>query len=234
MSEDDEPGFIKRRILPWFHFPGTDSDDKSYYTGHMEEKFGEIDDIWSEFHLFQNEWVEIENRVDWYQSPNVPSIYENHKYIFKQNMGVGRPDERYYEENVDSNEFKSRMHAVEELPSGRGKLRIVPTINTKSPPSGENNFCYVEYFVRTQLKYDMPSGITFLPRVLAYPMNRFMKWVFFLYMAEHMVDYDGEYARERAAEYFQYIRKYHGEEPTQTKTRQAEFKPVPEEGIFFQ
>jgi hypothetical protein len=48
-----------------------------------------------------------------------------------------------------------------------------------------------------------------------------------------MVERDGEYARERTAEYFQYLRQYHGEEPTQEKTRRADFNPLPEEGVFF-
>lgn len=231
---DDEPGFIKRRILPWFHFPGTDSDDKNYYTEHMEHHFGHIDDIWHHFDLFDGEFHEIQNRVDWYESPKVPRIYKDHVYIFKQNMDMGRPDEVYYEENVDSRKFKSRIMKTEELPSGRGNLRIESTIDLKTPPSGENDFAMVEYFVRTELQYDVPAGVEKLPRILAYPLNRVFKWAFFQFIAEEMVDYDGEYARERTTEYIQYVRKYHGEEPTQTKTRQAEFKPVPEEGIFFQ
>lgn len=234
MSDDEDPGFFRRRILPWFHFPGTDSDDKDYYTEEMEHHFGHIDEIWHHFDLFDGGWHEIQNRVDWYESPKVPRIYKDHVYIFKQNMDMGRPDEIYYEENVDSRSFKSTIHKEGDLPSGRGKLRIESTISTKTPPSGENDFAFVEYFVATKLKYDMPKGVQKLPRILAHPMNRFFKWAFMMYMGHHMVDYDGEYAREKTTEYFQYLRKYHGEEPTQTKTRQAEFKPVPEEGIFFQ
>lgn len=232
MSDDSEdPGFFRKRILPWFHTPNT---YKDYYTHDMEHRFEHADDIWHHFELFDGKWHEIQNRVDWYESPKIPRIYKDHVYIFKQNMDMGRPDEIYYEENVDSRSFKSTIQKTEDLPSGRGKLRIESNIDTKSPPSGENDFAFVEYFVRTELQYDMPEGIEKLPRIIAYPLNRFFKWAFMMYMGHHMVDYDGEYARERTTEYFQYLRKYHGEEPTQTKTRQAEFKPVPEEGIFFQ
>lgn len=232
MAEHEKPNYLKRLILPWLHTPET------YTVGEdgewEEEKFEELDDIWSDMHIFDGDWVEIQNRVDWYESPNISGIYKDHVYIFKQNMDMGRPDERFYSENVDSGEFESHVRKGGGLPSGRGEFRITSNIATKSPPSGENDFGFVEYFVQTELKYDIPDGISFLPRFLAHPMNRFFRWVFMLYMGHHILDYDGEYAREKTTEYFQYIRKYHGEEPTQTKTRQAEYKPVPEEGFFFQ
>ncbi|MBY6294021.1 hypothetical protein GLU60_01380 [Nanohaloarchaea archaeon H01] len=230
MSE--KPGFVTRKILPWFRTP--DPDKKKGRPDWEYDKYEDKDDVWSNFHLFQNEWVEIQNRVDWYESPNVPQIYADHKAIFKQNMDMGRPDERYYEQNMDSNEFASKMMRTDDLPGGQGEMRIKIDLGTKTAPSGENDFAMIEYVVRTELKYDMPGGVTFLPRILAYPINRVLKWAFFQFIAEEMVDYDGEYARERTTEYFQYLRKYHGEEPTQTKSRQAEFKPVPEEGLFFQ
>jgi len=126
----DESSFFERKILSWLHTPGT------YDTDHEEHEYEHRDNIWSDLHLFDNEWVLIQNRLEW--------------------------------------------------------------------------------------------------RFLAYPINRFFKWAFVKYIGEELIDRDGEYARERTTEYFQYLRKYHGEEPTQTKTRQAEFKPVPEEGIFFQ
>lgn len=228
---DEKPGFLKRKVYPWFHFPGT---YKDYYTHDMEHKFEHVDNIWHHFHIFDGYWIKVQQRKEWYESPNVPGIYADHKYIFKQNMGIGRPEETFYSQNVDDGGFKSVMEVTEKLPSGRGDLKITTTINTKSPPSGENDFCLVEYLVDTEIKYELDKGITFLPRLLASPINRFFKWGFFNVIGEEMVDRDGEYARERTTEYFQYIRKYHGEEPTQTKTRQAEFKPVPEEGIFFQ
>ncbi len=213
---------LKDSILYWFfERPNPDED--------------EDDNIWHDFHLFDGEWIEIQNRMDWYESPKVPRIYRDHKYIFKQNMDMGRPDETFYSQNVDSNEFHSVMEADEDLPSGGwGRLKIITDIQTKSPPSGENDFCMVEYHVTTQIKYEMPKGITFLPRFIARPLNRFFRWAFMKHIGHDTVDRDGEYAIERTTEYFQYVRKYHGEEPIQTKTRQAEFKPMPEEGVFFQ
>ncbi|MFB6208863.1 MAG: hypothetical protein ABEJ56_01850 [Candidatus Nanohaloarchaea archaeon] len=230
-DEGSEPGFFRRRIVPWFHTPGT---SKSYYTDDMDERFGKLDDPWSKFELFHGDWVEIQNRVEWYESPHIPEIYEDQVHIFKKKMKMGRPDERYYEQDIDSNEFASILHRSEGLPSGRGEMRIISEIATKNPPSGENNFGFVEYLVKTELKYDIPSGVERLPRLIANPLNLLFKWAFYLYVAEEMVEYDGEYARERTTEYLQYLRKYHGEEPVQTKTREAAFKPVPEEGVFFQ
>ena len=228
MSENKDPGFLGKHILPWFHTPNT------YKNDYEERKFEHRDDTWHHFELFNGKWHEIQNRVEWYESPKIPRIYKDHVYIFKQNMDMGRPDETYYEENVDSRSFKSTIEKEGDLPSDRGKLRIKSTLNTKTPPSGENDFAMVEYFVSTELKYDIPSGIENLPRFIAYPLNRFFRWAFTAFIVHEMVDYDGEYAREKTTEYFQYLRKYHGEEPTQTKTRQSEFEPIPEEGIFFQ
>ena len=225
MSED--AGWFKNKILPWFHRPG------NYATDEEEEAFEERDDIWSEFHLFQGHWVTIQNKVEWYQSPNVPTIYKEHKYVFR-NIDMGRPYEKYYFQHQDSGDFEATMENTEGLPSGRGKLKINPTIATKAPPSGENDFGFVEYNVELDIKYDMPGGITVLPRILAYPLNRFFKWAFLMFIAEEMIEYDGEYAREKLYEYFQYIRKYHGEEPLQSKTRESSFKPAVEEGVFFQ
>lgn len=229
MSHDDHDlGFYQKYIQPWLHTPGT------YANDHEEHEFKERDNIWSDFHIFDNEWIEIQNRKEWYESPNVPGIYADHKYIFKQNMDMGRPEEMYYKQNVDTGEFRSKMYVDEKLPSGKGDLRIKTRIRTKNAPSGENNFAMVEYYVYTYIKYKMPGGVTSLPRFLAYPLNRFFKWAFLGYIGEELVDRDGEYAREKTTEYFQYLRKYHGEEPIQTKTRQAEFKPMPEEGTFFE
>ncbi|MFB6292231.1 MAG: hypothetical protein ABEI58_02445 [Candidatus Nanohaloarchaea archaeon] len=218
MSESGS--WFEEHVKPWFEFPDPENNPK--------------DNVWSDFHIFNNEWVEVQSRLEWYESPNVPSIYEEHKYILQYNMGMNRPEELYYKQNVDSNDFRSHMDDTEELPSGRGKLRLKLRIRTKSAPSGENNFAMVQYLVDTKVKYDIPKGITFLPRFLARPLNKLFRKAFFKYIGEEMIERDGEYAIEKTREYFQYIRKYHGEEPIQTKSRQAEFKPVPEEGIFFQ
>lgn len=204
----------------WFGFPDPDNRDE--------------DNIWEDFHLFDGHWIELQNRRDWYQSPNVPSIYEDHKYIFNQNMSMAKPEERYFKQNVDNGKFRSHMVVGEELPSGKGELRIKTKIRTKSAPSGENNFCMVQYRVFTEIKYDMPQGVVFLPRIISRPLNQFFKSAFLRYIGEEIIEYDSEYARERSTEYFQYLRKYHGEEPIQSKSRQAEFKPMPEDGVFFQ
>lgn len=209
---------LKKSIMFWFETP--DGSD-------------ERDDVWSDFHVFSGDWIELKNRLDRYESPNVPSIYSDHKYIFKANMGLGGPEETYYEQKIDNGEFASHMYASEKLPSGRGELKIKVEISA-DPPQGENDFCHVDYITRTLIRYDISNGIEFLPRILAYPLNRFFKWAFVKYIAEEMVERDGEYAIERTTEYSNYVRKYHGEEPLQTKTRQTEFKPMPEEGIFFQ
>ena len=222
----DDSSWLKDKILPWFHRPGT-------YKTEGEEKFKEGDDIWSNFHLFQGHPVTIQNKVEWYQSPNVPTIYKEHKYVFR-NIDMGRPYEKFYFQHQESGGFESTMRNDLDLPSGRGRLWLEPTIGTKAPPSGENDFAFVEYNVELELEYDMPGGITFLPRIMAYPMNKFFKWAFLKFMAEEMIEYDGEFAREKMYEYFQYIRKYHGEEPLQSKTRESNFKPAVDEGVFFQ
>lgn len=211
-------------------------DSIQYWMGLPDPKENHDDNIWHHFHVFDDEWVDVQNRMEWYDSPNVPSIYTDHKYIFKQNMGMGKPEETYYEQNIDSGDFKTSMEVTESLPSGigGGEMKIEVEINTLNPPSGENNFCLVAYTVDTKVKYDVTQGVRFLPRFLANPLNRFFKWAFMQYIAEDMVDRDGEYAIERTTEYFQYLRKYHGEEPTQTKSRQTEFTPLPEDGVFFQ
>jgi hypothetical protein len=126
------------------------------------------------------------------------------------------------------------MHADETLPSDNGEFRLEMLLETKNPPSGENDACLIEYFVKGKIRYDIPQGITFLPRIIARPLNRFFKWAFFKWIGEEQIEYDGEYAQEKVNEYFQYLRKYHGEEPLQAKSRQAEFKPATEEGVFFQ
>ena len=220
MSDNNDEGWLTSRLNYWFGFPEPDEH--------------EPDNIWSRFHIFDNQWIKIYNRKDWYESPNVPAIYEDHKYIFNQNMSMGKPEETYYKQNVDNGAFESIMEVSEELPSGKGEVKIETHITTKNAPSGENDFCMVEYLVDTYIKYDMPNGITFLPRIIARPLNRFFKWAFLNFIGEEIVEYDGEYARERTTEYMQYVRKYHGEEPTQTKTRQAAYKPSFEDGIFFQ
>lgn len=224
---DDEPGAI-RKLFSWFNLPG------SYGSEWEEEQFGEKDDIWSHEHLFDSGWVEIQNKVEWYESPQVISIYEEHKYIFNTNMDIEKPHEKFYYQNVDSGDFESIMIVKEGLPSGMGNLRLTTDISTKTPPSGDNEFANVEYFVKMEVDYsELPSGISFLPRILAYPLNRAFKRVYVNQVLEEEVEYDTEYARERMAEYYDYIRKYHGEEPVQTKTQREEYEPG-NEGSFFQ
>jgi hypothetical protein len=232
----ENTGWIGRNIMPWLHTPGT---YKAGEDGHIEEeKFEEKDDVWSEFHLFHDDWIEVINKKEWYDAPQVPQIYKAHKKIVKQNMGMSRPFEKYYEEKVETGDFASEMRVDDgdSLPSGLGEFRLEIDISLPGgPPSGENDACNVEYFVRGKLNYDkVPGGIDFLPRFLAYPLNRFFKWAFIEFVAEEQIEYDGEYARERVNEYFQYLRKYHGEEPLQSKSRQAVYEPVVEDGVFFQ
>ena len=210
-------------------------DNLKYWFETPKPKDNDADNIWSDFHIFDGHWIKIYNRGDWYESPNVPGIYEDHKFIFNQNMSLSKPEETYYKENIDDGGFESNMIAIENLPSGdKGKLKINTHLTTKYPPSGENDFAMVEYVVDTYIKYDVPNGVKFLPRIIARPINRFFKWAYLKFIGEEIVEYDGEYARERTTEYMQYIRKYHGEEPTQTKTRQAVYKPAFEDGVFFQ
>lgn len=206
----------------------------NYWFSTPDPKGHEPDNVWRDFEVFSGDWIKIQNRLDRYESPNVPSIYEDHKYIFKQNMGMRRPEEVFYSQNVDTNEFSSDIEATDNLPSGKGEIKILTDIGTNYEPSGENNFCGVDYMVTTYINYDIPNGIEFLPRIVARPLNQFFKWAYLKFLAEEMVERDSEYAIEKTTEYFQYLRKYHGEEPIQTKSRQAEYKPVPEEGIFFQ
>lgn len=210
------------------------SNDWTYWIDSPNPEKNPEDDIWNDMHIFQGDWIKIQNRLEWFESPNVPSIYEDHKYIFKQNMEMSRPEETYYKQNVDSNDFESDIDARHELPSGKGEMRIKTNIKTGYPPSGENDFAMVEYLVDTEIKYGMPQGVTFLPRFLSRPLNQMFRYFFLLYIGEEILMRDGEFAIEKTREYFQYIRKYHGEEPIQTKSRQATFRPVPEGGIFFE
>lgn len=226
-DEDGEPNFAGK-LLCWFHFPGT---EKSEWE---EERFHEIDDIWHHEEIFSGEKFLVENKTEWYESPNVPSVYAEHKYIFNNNMGISKPFEKYYEQNVDSGGFRSTLVADDHLPSGRGKLTIETDIKTKSPPSGDNNFAMVDYSVELFVEYDLPDGIKFLPRFLAHPLNKLFQRYFLNYIGEEMLEYDIEYARERLIEYYEYIRKYHGEEPVQTRSRRESFEPGTDNRTFFE
>ncbi|MFB6144339.1 MAG: hypothetical protein ABEJ98_03440 [Candidatus Nanohaloarchaea archaeon] len=190
--------------------------------------------IWEGEQLYDGEWVEIQSRAEWYESPNVTGIYSSQGEIFGQMMELGSPEETYYSQNIDSGSFESKFHVTGDTPSGRGELKLSVDFETVSPPSGENDFAMVEYFVKTEMRYDMPSGITSLPRIIADPLNRLFKEAFENQIGDDMIKYDAEYARQRSEEYFQYLRKYHGEEPVQSKKTEAVFKPVPEQGVFFQ
>lgn len=222
----DDPSAVGK-MMAWLHTPGT------YNSDYEEEKFEKKDDIWHGEHLFEGHWVTLQNKAEWYESPNVISIYKDHKYIFNQNMGMGKPKEYFYFQNIDSGGFASEMKVKEGLPSGKGKMRLTTEIETQSAPSGDNEFALVEYMVEVEVKYGFPGGISSMPRIFAHPLNRLFKRLFVNRLAEEMIEYDIEYARERMAEYFNYIRKYHGEEPVQTKTRQSAYTP-PTDDIFFQ
>jgi hypothetical protein len=210
--------------LYWFRTPNPDEDEN--------------DDIWSDHPVFNNGDIEVTNRVEWYESPNVPSVYQDHKHIFTKNMDLTRPEEKYYFQNVDSNEFRSKMKVGDEnfghleLPSELGKFYIKIRIRTKTPPSGENEAALVEYFAQVFVKHEAPQGITILPRIFARPINRFFVWAFKRYIGEEAIEEDAEHARQQLTQYFQYLRKYHGEEPVQTKTRLEEPPETPEEGKF--
>lgn len=216
------------KLACWFHSPGT------YKSDWEEERFEHGDDIWHHHEVFSGDKILIETSTEWYESPRVPNIYKNHKYLFNQNMNLGKPFEYYYEQNADTGEFRSQMEVDEDLPSDNGSLWIEPDIKTKSAPSGENNFAMVDYTVSLYIEYgEIPGGIKWLPRVLAYPLNSLFRYYFIRYVGEEMLEYDIEYARERVREYWDYVRKYHGEEPIQTKSRQAHFES-PYEGTFFE
>ena len=212
-------------LKPWFHFVGT------YGSEEERERFEESDDIWSDFEIFQD-WTTITNRVEWYQSPHAPTIYEDHKYVFR-NIDMGRPYEKYYVQDKTDDSFESIMYEDHELPSGRGDLRIETHLTTKAPPSGDNDFTFIEYDVDLKLKYTIPGGVT-LPRILAYPLNSAFKELFLMFIGEDMVERDAEFAREKFLQYWQYIRKYHGEEPAQSQTRRTEYEPAFDQGVFFQ
>ncbi|QGA79916.1 hypothetical protein [Candidatus Nanohalobium constans] len=233
-GKDNNVGWFSRNILPWLHTPDTYKVEGKNFD--EEEAFEKGDNVWHDFHLFHGDWVEVVNKKEWYDSPHVPQIYANHKKILKQNMQLNRPFEEWYAEKIDNGDFESHMYVNGDgLPSGNGDYRIYIEIDSVGAPSGENDACTVEYFVKGKLKYDkIPGGIDFLPRFIAYPLNRFFKWAYLEMLAEEQIEYDGEYVREKVNEYFQYLRKYHGEEPLQTKSRQAVFKPAVEDGVFFQ
>jgi len=234
-NSDNGPSFTNK-FLAWFRTP--DPEKKKGRNEWEYKKFGEKHDIWHEFDLFKgSEWVKLINKKEWYDSPNVPQIYTDHKKILKQNMQLNRPFETWYAERVDDGDFESRMYVDGDgLPSGNGNYRLNIEISLPSgAPSGENNAALVEYYVEGKMKYtNIPGGINFLPRIIAYPLNRFFKWAYLEFIGEEQMEYDGEYVREKVNEYFQYLRKYHGEEPLQAKTRQASYQPSVENGVFFQ
>ncbi|MFB6241288.1 MAG: hypothetical protein ABEJ36_00610 [Candidatus Nanosalina sp.] len=218
-------------LIAWFRTPKPGG---GYVTDYEKERFHEKDDIWHHEEVFSGDEILIESTTEWYESPNVGTIYEDHKYLFNQNMDMNKPFETFYFQNADTGEFKSEMNVGESLPSDNGTLNISVTIKTKNAPSGENNFAMMDYSAELDLEYgEIPNGINWLPRILAYPLNRMFRYYFIRYIGEEMLEYDIEYARERFKEYFQYIRKYHGEEPVQTKSRQAHFE-TPYEGTFFE
>jgi len=220
---------LPRSIRGWIHTPFT-------YEGDWEKKaFGERDDIWHDEEIFSGEEILIESITEWYSSPNVVTIYTDHKYLLNQNLGMGKPHEQFYYQNVDDGDFESEMHVDEGLPSGQGRLKIQTVLSTKSPPSGENNFAMMDYSSELYVVYDSISsiqGIKFLPRLIAYPLNSMFRYYYVNYIGEEQVNYDIEYARERFNEYFQYIRKYHGEEPAQSRSRQSDFVPAHQETFF--
>ncbi len=208
------------RLTYWFRTPDPGND--------------ESDDIWSDHPIFGHHKVEIRNRAEWYESPNVPTIYADHKHLFK-NMDMSRPEETYFYQNVDSNDFRSKMETSAHLPSHQGEVILETRIRTKTPPSGENEFALVEYFARVYVEYEeIPGGITFAPRILARPLNRFFRWAFLKYVGKEMIEEDGNFARAKLQQYFQYLRKYHGEEPLQTKTRLQGAEDIPENQRFFE
>jgi len=229
----NQAGWFAKYILPWIHRPGIYTVEDAEGNNIEKEEFGERDNIWSDFPIFNDEWIEIMSKKEWYKSPNVPAIYGEQGNIFG-NVGLGSPYEESYSEDQDSGSFSSTISATGDLPSGKGSFKFKVDISTKSPPEGENDFALVEYEADAEISYDMPGGGTFMPRFLAYPLNRFYKWAFLKYIGEDMIEYDGEFARQKMYDYFQQLRSYHGEEPAQTKTREARFKPAIEEGEFFQ
>lgn len=221
MSEDSKDkilGFLDP-ILYWFRFPkpGEDHDD----------------DPWHHNPIFTGDWVKVKNRKEWYESPHIVSIYEDHKKILNVNMEMSKPIERYYFQHVDNGGFRSVMTSDGDLPSSIGDYRIHTRLRTKAPPSGENNFGLIEYSTTLQVKYNPPEGITKLPRILARPLNQFFKWAYLKWIGEEVMEHDSEFAQEQLNTYFQYLRRYHGEEPLQSKTRQELYKPPTDEGTFF-
>lgn len=226
MSDNDDKSTLKKTVnvlepvLYWFRLPkpGEDHDD----------------DIWGHHPVFNQGWVKIKNRLEWYESPHIVEIYEDHKKIFDINMGINQPTENFYFEHVDKGGFRSQLESTGELPSGLGEFKIHSRIRTQTPPSGDNNFGLVEYSVTLSVEYSAPEGVKWLPRILARPLNNFFKWAYVQYVAEELLHHDGEYAQEKLNEYFQYLRKYHGEEPLQSKTRQELYEPPTEEGTFFE
>ena len=225
-KEDGSPTFLGK-VACYFHTPGTSNTDWE------DEKFSSADSVWHHDEIFNGDEHLIESTTEWYESPNVVTVYTDHKYIFNQNMSMDKPTEKYYEQNVDTDEFKSNMIAEESLPSQRGKLKIDTTVKTKAPPSGENNFALMDYSVKLFIKYNTVDGIDWLPRIIANPLNSMFRYYFIRFIGEEMLEYDIEYSRERVVEYFQYLRKYHGEEPVQTRTSQQSFE-TPFEGTFFE
>ncbi|MFB6203054.1 MAG: hypothetical protein ABEK01_01035 [Candidatus Nanohaloarchaea archaeon] len=201
----------------------------------LREMFLETPDgtVW-EAPLFAGEWTELQNKLEWYESPQIVQIYEGHKQLLSQNMDLGSPTETHFEQNIDSGGFGSTMHVTDELPSGRGEMKLEIEIETQIPPSGDNNYGTVEYIGHVYVRYDLPSGISFLPKIIANPLNRFFRRVFEETILEGILVHDTEYARERLADYFNYLRKYHGEEPVQTKTNQLLHENFPEEREFFE
>ena len=225
--------WFEKNILPWIHRPGTYQVEDEEGNNIEKDRFKERDNIWSDFHIFNGEWIKIMQKKEEYNSPHVPDLYEAHKTIYG-NIGLDSPYEESYKENQDSGKFTSEMSSTGDLSSGKGEFKLSTKVKCKSPPEGENNFAKVEYDADIEIKYSMPGGITFLPRILAYPLNKFFRWAFTQYVGEDMIEYDGEYARQKLLDYFQYLRKYHGEEPLQSRTRESKFKPAVEDGVFFQ
>ncbi|MFB6192688.1 MAG: hypothetical protein ABEK00_00380 [Candidatus Nanohaloarchaea archaeon] len=220
---DDEPG-VFGKLMCWLHHPGT------YETDYEEDKFEDSDDLWGN-PVFGGDWVEIQTKVESYESPNVVTIYEDHGNILEE-IGLGSPSESFYYENLDNGEFESEMESTADLPSGKGEMKLTINPETKYPPSDDNEFALIDYWVQLEVSFDFPDGVDWMPRIFAYPLNKFLKKWFVSQLGGRMVGYDMEFAREKLMDYFDSLRKYHGEEPVQTKTLDGQYSDLEEP--FFQ
>lgn len=172
---------------------------------------------------------EIAEVMDWYQVHRIVEGYKKMLKLLRDDMLMDNTYEVYFEQNVDSGNFRAEVVSIRDLGTERGirdigadvRLAFDIAMYTRTTPTQTENglFGVLELNAIAKLLVDMPGKKDSRT-------HKFFRKIWHDLLFRDQFRYWAEVAEEELLAYINEMRNFYGLEPTTGKTERLSYEPL--------